>query len=266
MSKKRTIALLALFMGFFACGDAKAALTKNDLGAVRAGIDGAYPPYCYLNDKDEVDGFEVAVMKEIAKRNGLDIQCQVTAWNSMFGQLDSGRIDTVAETITVTDERQAKYVFSKSYIEDSNRFLVRAGKEDSISSFKDLAGKKIGVASGQSAYNQLLAIQKEHGVQFEIAPYETSTNAYDVSIGRIDASYMNPVAGMDMSNKGGMNLAVASCPSFMAARCAYPFRKDTERGRLLAQIFSDTLTEMAKDGTLEALCVKWLGVDISRVE
>lgn len=270
MNKKKIIAVAAVLtlfiVGTFACGNAKTLLMKKDLDIVRVGIDGSYPPYCYLNDKDEVDGFEVAIMKEIARRSGINIQCQVTSWNSMFGQLDSGRIDTVAETVTINEERKLKYVFSKSYIEDSNRFLVKAGKENSISSFKDLAGKKIGVASGQSAYNQLLAIQKEYGVQFDIIPYETSTNAYDVSIGRTDASYMNPVAGMDMSNKGNMNLVVASCPAFKAGLCAYPFRKDTERGQLLEQIFSDALVAMAEDGTLKTLCMKWLGVDISRVQ
>ena len=260
-------ALLTIFAASFsfAASGAEAALAKEDIGTVRVGIDGSYPPYCFLNDKDEVDGFEVAIMKEIAKRNGLEIECVITAWTSMFGQLDSGRIDSVAEIITASQERREKYVFSKSYVVDSNRFLVQAGKEKSISTLNDLEGKRIGVASGQSAYNQLLAIQKEKGINFEIVPYETSTNAYDVSMGRIDASYMNPVAGMTMSRQGNMNLVVADCPAYVEDLCAYPFRRD-ERGQLLAGIFSDSLVEMQKDGTLKKLCEEWLGVDISRVE
>lgn len=100
---------------------ADGALSVEEIGTVYVGIDGAYPPYCFLNGDDAVDGFEVAVMNEIAARTGLTIECQITAWTSMFGQLDSGRIDTVAECITVTDERSATYTPSKSYIEDSNR-------------------------------------------------------------------------------------------------------------------------------------------------
>ena len=241
-------------------------LSAETLGTVYVGIDGAYPPYCFLNDKDTVDGFEVAVMKEIAKRTGLTIECQITAWTSMFGQLDSGRIDTVAECITITEERQAKYNFSKSYIEDSNRFLVPGGKEGSISSFKDLAGKKIGVAAGQNAYEQLLAIQKEYGVDFEIVPYESSTNAYDVSIGRLDASYMNPVAGMTMSKEGNMGLAVADCPAYKSDLCAYVFRKDNARADTIRELFSGALEEMKADGTLGALSTQWLNADISVVK
>ena len=103
-------------------------------------------------------------------------------------------------------------------------------------------------------------------MDFEIVTYESSTNAYDVSIGRLDASYMNPVAGMSMSEEGDMNLAVAECPAYTRDLCAYAFLKDSERGTLLAQIFSDTLVEMQEDGTLSSLCEEWLGSDISIVE
>lgn len=243
-----------------------AAFVKEDLGTVYVGIDGAYPPFCFLNENDEVDGFEVAVMKEIAERNGIVIECQITAWSSMFGQLDSGRIDTVAECISITPERQEKYDFSKSYVESSNRFLVRAGEESSISDFSDLVGKRIGVATGQLAYQQLVAIQEAYGVEFEIVPYESSTNAYDVSIGRLDASYMSPIAGMEMSNEGGLGLAVADCPAYERELCAYAFLKDSPRAAFLCQMFSDTLTAMKEDGTLSRLSEEWLGADVSVVE
>lgn len=273
---KKLVSLLLIMLMVFsmaACGSsddggssADGALSVEEIGTVYVGIDGAYPPYCFLNDDDAVDGFEVAVMNEIAARTGLTIECQITAWTSMFGQLDSGRIDTVAECITVTDERSATYTPSKSYIEDSNRFIVRSGEESSIASFEDLAGKKIGVAAGQNAYDQLVAIQEEYGVDFEIVPYESSTNAYDVSIGRLDASYMNPVAGMTMSNEGDMDLAVADCPAYVSNLCAYYFLKDSNRADSIRELFNTALEEMKADGTLGKLSEEWLGADISIVE
>lgn len=273
---KKLVSLLLIMLMVFsiaACGTSGdnsgtdgEALGVEELGTVYVGIDGAYPPYCFLNDDDAADGFEVAVMNEIATRTGLTIECQITAWTSMFGQLDSGRIDTVAECITVTDERSATYTPSKSYIEDSNRFIVRSGEENTIASFEDLAGKKIGVAAGQNAYDQLVAIQEEYNVDFEIVPYESSTNAYDVSIGRLDASYMNPVAGMSMSDEGDMNLAVADCPAYISNLCAYYFLKDNARADAIREMFNTALEEMKADGTLGALCEEWLGTDISIVE
>ncbi len=242
-------------------------LSKEDLGTINVGIDGAYPPYCFLNDEtDETDGFEVAMMREIADRNGLDIQCVVTAWDGMFSALDSGRIDTVAESITITEERKADYIFSTSYIEASNRFIVREGEEASITSFEDLAGKKIGVASGQEAYSQLEKMKEEYKVDFEIVPYDSSTNAYDVSIGRLDASYMNPIAALSTSEAGEMKLTVAECPAYVADYCGYAFVKDSERAELLEQIFSGTIKEMHEDGTLKSLCEEWLGADVSTGE
>ena len=250
----------------FAQDETEAALTKDDLGIVYVGIDGAYPPYCYLNDDDEVDGFEVAVMNEIAEREGITIECQITSWNSMFGQLDSGRIDTVAENITITEERLETYNFSKSYITGSNAFIVRGGEEESIQTDEDLAGKKIGVASSGNAYDKLIQIQEEKGIEFEIVPYDSSTNAYDVSIGRIDASFMNPVAGIALSDASSLGLAVADWEDPAPDLSGYVFVKDSERAELLRSLFDDALTQMDEDGTLADLSVEYLGVDISHVE
>lgn len=278
--KKRLFAfLLALCMIFAlaACGDSGdgnaddpnadgTEVTLENVGTVYVGIDGAYPPYCFLNENDEVDGFEVAVMKEIAERNNIEIECQITAWNSMFGQLDSGRIDTVAENVSINAERAEKYNIAGTYAESNNRFLVQGGKESSISTFEDLAGKKIGVASGSTAYNQLEELKKEYNIDFEIVPYDSSTNAYDVSIGRIDASYMSPVVGMSLSKESNLGLAIADVEAYVTDYCGYLFVKDSPRADLLRETFEKTLQEMAEDGTLSELSVQWLGLDISHVE
>ena len=245
--------------------EAAAEITKEDLGIVYAGIDGAYPPFCFLNDNDEVDGFEVAIMKEISEREGIEIECQITSWPSMFGQLDSGRIDTVAENITVTPERLELYNFSKSYIANGNAFLVKAGNEGTIKTFDDLAGKKIGVASSGSGYDKLVELQ-ESGIDFELVPYDSSTNAYDVSIGRIDASFMDPVAGLAMSEASDLGLVVADWTDENPPLHAYAFVKDNPRADLIRSLFDDALTQMDEDGTLKALCEEYLGLDISHVE
>lgn len=282
---KKTLALIlaaVLAMGMLAgCGSASseteekteekteestddAALAKDDLGIVYVGIDGAYPPYCFLNEDDAVDGFEVAVMNEIAAREGIEIECQITAWNSMFGQLDSGRIDTVAENITISDERKQTYDFSMSYITGSNAFIVRAGEEGSIKTDADLAGKKIGCASSGTAYDKLVELQNS-GIDFEIVPYDSSTNAYDVSIGRIDASFMNPVAGIALSDASDLGLAVAEWEDPNPDLSGYVFAR-TERGALIRELFNEALVSMSEDGTLAKLSEEYLGVDISHVE
>ena len=240
-------------------------ITKEDLGIVYVGIDGAYPPFCYLNDNDEVEGFEVAIMKEISEREGIEIECQITSWPSMFGQLDSGRIDTVAENITMTPERLEMYNFSKSYIASGNAFLVKAGNEGTIKTFEDLAGKKIGVASSGSGYDKLVELQ-ESGIDFEIVPYDSSTNAYDVSIGRIDASFMDPVAGLAMSEASDLGLVLADWTDDNPPLHGYAFVKDSPRADLIRSLFDDALTQMDEDGTLSALSQEWLGLDISHVE
>jgi ABC-type amino acid transport substrate-binding protein len=240
-------------------------ITKENLGIVYAGIDGAYPPYCSLNENDQVEGFEVDVMNEIGKRGGITIECAITAWNSMFGQLDSGRIDTVAENLSINADRVAKYDFAGTYTKGGNRFLVQGGKANSISKFEDLAGKKIGVASGSTAYNELEEIKTKYNISFEIVPYDSSTNAYDVSIGRIDASYMSPIVGLSLSKASNLGLELAAVDSYKTTYTGYAFVKNNKRAAFIKDIFEKALKDMYQDGTLKALSEKWFGMDTSYV-
>ena len=43
-------------------------------------MDQSYPPYSFLNDKNEEDGFDVDVVKEVAKRLGVKSKIETPSW------------------------------------------------------------------------------------------------------------------------------------------------------------------------------------------
>ena len=78
---------------------------------LRVGMSGQYFPFTFV-EQDELKGFDVDVMNAIGEELGRDIQYETANFSGLFGMLESGRIDTVANQITITEERQKAYIFS----------------------------------------------------------------------------------------------------------------------------------------------------------
>lgn len=86
---------------------------------VRMGTEGAYPPYNFINDKGEVDGFERELGDEICKRAQLDCAWVINEWDSIIPNLVSGNYDTIIAGMSVTAERDEVIDFTNEYIPPS---------------------------------------------------------------------------------------------------------------------------------------------------
>ncbi len=62
---------------------------------VRLGTEGAYPPYNFINDAGEVDGFERELGDELCKRAGLTCEWVTNDWDSIIPNLQSGNYDVI---------------------------------------------------------------------------------------------------------------------------------------------------------------------------
>lgn len=83
--------------------EAKEPETKKVL---RVGVTATYNPWCY-KEGEEIVGVDVDILKEVAKRMGdYEIQFEVASFDGMFGLLDAGKVDTVAQQISVTPARE----------------------------------------------------------------------------------------------------------------------------------------------------------------
>jgi polar amino acid transport system substrate-binding protein len=94
------------------------ALTAGLAGAqtVRMGTEGAYPPYNFINDKGEVDGFERELGDELCKRAELTCEWVTNEWDSIIPNLVSGNYDTIIAGMSITEERAKVISFTQNYI------------------------------------------------------------------------------------------------------------------------------------------------------
>lgn len=244
---------------------AKHALTGLALSAVavtahadtlRVGMSGGYYPFTFV-EQDELKGFEVDVMNAVGEQTGDEIEFVTASFSGLAGMLDSGRIDTIANQITITPERKAKYAFTKPYVYDGAQVVVRKGNDD-IQGVEDLKGKTVAVNLG-SNYEQLLR-ELPYADDIDIKTYESNIEQ-DVALGRADAFVMDRVSATQVIKDKPLPLALAGQP-FSRIENALPFR-DNEDGRALRDRVDDALADLRENGTLTQISEKWFGTDIT---
>ena len=95
---------------------------------VRMGTEGAYPPYNFINDAGEVDGFERELGDELCSRAKLDCEWVTNEWDSIIPNLVSGNYDTIIAGMSVTAERDEVIDFTQDYIPPSpSAYAAMAG-------------------------------------------------------------------------------------------------------------------------------------------
>ncbi|EKO3519445.1 amino acid ABC transporter substrate-binding protein [Vibrio fluvialis] len=236
---------------------ALSAATVQAATDVKVGMSGRYFPFTFVK-QDQLQGFEVDVWNEIGKRNDYHVEYVTSNFSGLFGLLETGRIDTISNQITITKERQAKYLFSAPYVIDGAQIAVRKGN-DSIQGIEDLAGKTVAVNLG-SNFEQLLRAYDKDG-KINIKTYDTGFER-DVALGRIDAFVMDRLSVLEVIDKTGLPLQLAGSP-FETIENAWPFLNN-DKGQKLQSEVNQALAAMRADGTLSQISEKWFGTDITK--
>ena len=165
-----------------ACGDQKAeepAATKDKLatiqesGTIKIGLEGAFPPFSYHDDKGILTGFEYEIADQIAKDLGVKPEYIETKWDSLIAGLDVDKYDFVINNIAITDERKEKYDFTIPYMK-SNAVIAIHEDDDSIKGASDYKGKK----SSQTITSNFAQIARDLGA--EIVPTDDLTKSIEL--------------------------------------------------------------------------------------
>lgn len=244
-----------IIFGLFAASGALAQENANQ-EPIRVGMSGGYPPFTFV-EQDQLQGFEVDFMNAIGKEIGRPVEFVTMSFSGLIGALESGRIDTVANQITITPEREEKFVFTQPYVIDGAQVVVREDNTE-INGVEDLKGHSVAVNLG-SNFEQLLR-ELPYADQIDIRTYESNLEQ-DTALGRVDAFVMDRVSTANTIKASGLPLRLAG-PPFSEIRNALPFRKD-EEGRALRDQVDAAITKLKENGTLREISEKWLGMDVT---
>ena len=262
---KRMIAVvLAVFMLASVLTMAVSAKGSDDLlktiqerGTMIVGLEGDWAPWSYVDENDELTGYDVEVAKAIADKLGVEIQIVPGEWDGLFAGMDAGRYDMVVNGVEVTEERADKYDFSTPYAYIRTALIVK-GDNDSIKTFEDLKGKK----TANSIASTYMNLAESYGATC----YGVSTLDETLTLvlqGRVDATLNAIVSFTDyMAQHPDSNLKVVATTED-ASNVAIPMRKGDETASLREAV-NKAIDELREDGTLSELSTRFFGEDISK--
>lgn len=158
---------------------------KKDSGKkVTVVTSGTGEPYSLISDDGKWTGIDAEMWDEIEKRTGWEVEVKQASFDAMWGELDTGRADVVANCLAVKEERTDKYNATIPYYGDSQCIIVNDDSDYKTSD--DLKGKTVGCTNGQAAQTIIEDMAKEKG--FTVKLYEDSAvGMNDLKLGRIDA-------------------------------------------------------------------------------
>ena len=266
---KKVLALVSvgiLALGLAGCGSSqgndKKAAQSGDKKAIVVATRGTAKPFSYTDDKGNLTGYDVEILKEIEKRDpSLHFEFKPMSPDAAFVAMKSKQVDMIANQMRRNPTREKKYIYTtESNNYTARKLVVKEGRTD-IQSFDDLNGKKVAITSN-SEFNDLVKdFNKDHkpGIDPIYSDKGAAENLNLVATGRADAAgeyeYVVNVArkeqGLPVQAVGSV---MQSVPTF------FLLRKDPQM-QAVADKIDKILKQMKEDGTLKKLSIQYLGKD-----
>lgn len=219
-------------------------------GVLSVGTNAEFPPFEYVDDNGEPDGFDIALIKAIGEKLGVEVQVENMEFNALVASI-GGKIDVAIAGMTVTDERKEMVDFSNSYYTAVQYVILP--KDSEIATADDLKGKAIGVQLGTTG--DFIAEEIEGA---EVAQYNKALDAVnDLVNGRLDCVIVdkNPALVFESKFSDQVTAVDGAQFDFEAEEYAIAIPKgDTA----LAEQINAALQEMTDDGTFDALVEEYI--------
>jgi polar amino acid transport system substrate-binding protein len=227
-----------------------------------------YPPFGFINDKNELDGFDIDVARAMAERLGLKLKLSTPGWETIVAGGWRGRWDLCICSMSPTEERSRVLNFPVQYY-SSPAVLVVHQDDRRINSIADISGKRVGVGLGSSYENYLnkaLVIPGGPALSFpfhdvKVIPADETITFRNLALGpgvRLDA-VMSDLATAQANVKATHALKIIGGYLYQEPNMVATDKGDPEWDALVAQ----TIRAMKVDGTLAKISQRWFKTDIT---
>lgn len=231
-----TIAALAL--------SSSAAMAQET--TIRIGTEGAYPPYNFINDDNELDGFERDVGDELCARAKRTCEWVINDWDTMIPNLVAGNYDLIMAGMAITEARAVIISFTQNYLlPDPSVYVTRAGNDDSVTR---------GVVATQSNTIQASHVAETGASLVEFATPDETIAA--VRSGEADAVLADRAFLTPFVEESNGELIFIGGNVILGDGVGMGVRQSDKE---LRETFDALIGEMKKDGSLNELIVKWFG-------
>lgn len=235
---KKLLVVLSVVGMFVGCGGDKEKAPENKVYVV--GTNAEYPPFEFI-ENGEVAGLDADIIKEAAKRMGIEYKWLNTNFDGLIPALQTKKVDLVIAGMSITPEREKAVNFSVPYL--SSKVAIVTSKVNPIKDMNDLSGKKYGVELGTT---KEASARKITGA--EVIPFSSNTGALvALKSGKVNGMVVDESVAQKFIDK---NPELVMVGTLEGEPKAVAFNKDDTE---LAEKFSKVIEEMLNDGTIENL-------------
>jgi len=221
---------------------------------LRVGGDRDYPPYEFINDSGQADGFHIDLIRAIGRIADFQPEFYLGPWAESREAIISGDIDILASF--VADSRVDELDFATPHLIVHHEIFVRRNNVQ-ISNLESLTGREVIVQRGDFVEEHLGG----QGTDLTLVPVVTQRDALELlATGQHDAAVINEHVGRLMLS-GGLDdrLTTTGAPLLPVS-----YALTVTRGnRALLERIESALSELKSTGEFNQLRQRWLG---SRLE
>lgn len=249
------------------CGKKEAA-SESKVKKIVVGTGNSYEPYCYLDDKGNLAGYEYEVLKAVDDLlPQYEFEYKTSDFANVLISLDAGKIDLAAHQYEWNKERDEKYLFGKEPYTTYVTYITVAENHPDIKSLDDLQGKKVKSSAGSNTSYILETYNKDHKdnpIKIEYVNNSTDEETITGLLNGVwDATVMTK-RDADKLNKnyGKTALKVTGDPVQTSSTYFVFSKNDTE----LQGAVDGALKQLKKDGKLKQLSIDVIGGDYTESE
>lgn len=212
--------------------------------------DATWPPMEFVDDRGQLVGFDIDLVKAIAEAEGFNYEIRNVAWDGIFAGLANGQYQAVISSVTITDERRQTMDFSQPYLNAGQVMVIRKGT--SGKTLQDFVGKNVGAQVGTTG---AIEVGKISGINLK--GFDEIGLAFEALVnGVIDAVICDSPVAADFALQRQEYKDKLEIASDLLTEEYYGIAVNKGNAAVLAKIDSG-LSKIKENGTLNTIKAKW---------
>ncbi|WP_117282929.1 ABC transporter substrate-binding protein/permease [Streptococcus intermedius] len=213
--------------------------------------DSSFAPFVFQDSNNKYTGIDMDLIKAIAKDQGFTIEITNPGFDAALNAVQSGQADGMIAGMSVTDARKETFDFSEPYY--TANAILSIKETSTITSYKDLKGKTVGVKNGTASQTFLTKSQSKY--DYKIKTFADASSMYDsLNSGSVDAVMDDePVVKYSISQGQKLKTPIKGTP---IGDTAFAVKKGSNPE--LIQMFNNGLANIKKNGQYQKILDKYL--------
>lgn len=184
--KKLLTILPCCVVWFFNSAHAGMVEDVTQRGSLRVGLTPTYIPFEMTNKQGEIIGFEIDILKSMAKSMGVKLELISVSYDGLIPGMLTGKFDLIASGMTINQQRNLKLNFSKPFTQTGQTLIIRKELGDKVKSYKDLNQGDYRITSQVGTTGEVIA--KKYMNKAKYYGYNSEAEAFlEVVNGKADA-------------------------------------------------------------------------------